>query len=685
MSVRIENGRAKSTRSREEEEELLAEELASCSPEERAVLEQILGGVTNPANTEAQDLYKTLSNLEWTSTPVDMHTFIRDPYYLGNTCDNLYPQLEADLTALFGGGYREAIFTGAIGWGKTFSASIGVCRTLYELSCMRDPHRSFGIAANSNISLVCLSVNEVLATKVAYENIATKIEASPYFQEYFPFEKTKKELRFPKHVWVAARATTDNSVLGLNVIGGLLDETNFMRAQKSKDPRFSLESQAQNLYNAMMRRMKSRFERKGKLPGCLFVVSSKQTHDDFTAKRVVAAKNDPLVFARDYALWDVKPDAYFSGEWFSVVVGNEQSPSRILRHDEDPVEVQKHLQEGCLLIPVPEDFRNDFERDLEGAIRDLAGIATVSVSPFIQRREKIVEAIDKTREHPFSSLIYDPSTSAAFLWHKMVQPSADAVLDYSLEDTSFERPILNPRAPRHIHIDPSLRGDATGICMAHVGGWKDVPRRDSDGTRYTERAPIIVVDFVLRIVPPVGDELVLGDIRKFIYQLSRRGYMITRITQDSWQSAEGIQKLNQKGYTAEVLSVDKSMAPYEMLKSALYENRISYYDYPPLMHELRELEHDRIKKKIDHPSRGSKDVADALAACVYTLVENSSAMPIPMLKSIPNYGGDVWLEEQHHLALASSHGSNASRNPVLDNFSVLPPFLIGSYGSGDDD
>jgi hypothetical protein len=80
----------------------------------------------------------------------------------------------------------------------------------------------------------------------------------------------------------------------------------------------------------------------------------------------------------------------------------------------------------------------------------------------------------------------------------------------------------------------------------------------------------------------------------------------------------------------------------------------------------------------------SKDCSDALAGCVYTLIEHSSSMPVPMLKSIPSYGGDSWMEEQHHHALANSAGSGA-RNPVVDAFSVLPPFLMGGYGSDDDD
>jgi len=667
--IEFENGHWRSIRTLQETTALLERDMETLTEPEREAIKLIVAELSDP--TASAHLLQTLGDLEWVRTPVDMETFCMDPYYLGNTCDTIYPTWLRDLSEIFSGGYREAVFTGAIGTGKTFAASVGICRLLYILSCMRDPHRSFGIAANSNISIVCLSVNEILATKVAYENIATKIEASPYFQENFPFEKTKKELRFPKKVWVAARASNDGSVLGLNVISCLLDETNFMpKASKGQDPRFNLQDRAEVLYNAIQRRMKSRFERKGQLPGILFVVSSKQTHDDFTARRIKESIKDPTVFVADYALWDTKPEEYYTGEWFHVVVGNEQAPSRIIGDDEDIDEVKVMLPEDCVVIEVPKDFYVDFEKDMEGAIRDLAGVATVSVSPYIQRRTKIVSAIDKKLKHPFSVEIYDPSQPGQFYWHKMLRPANDA--------EAGMRPIINPYAPRHIHIDPSLTGDSTGFAMGHISGWVEVVRRDDEGNKYPERAPDITVDVALRIVPPIGSEIILGDVRKLVYQLSKHGYMITCVSIDAWNSADAIQKLNQRGFNAMQLSVDRTMGPYDLLKTALYEDRLHYYEYEPLLQELRELEHDRAKKKVDHPLRGSKDVSDAVAGITWTLTENSSSLPLSILRSIPDQG-DMWMQEHQQAALARSYGSEDTSD-MQEELTALPPFLIGSGG-----
>jgi len=648
---------------------MLKREMASLSPEEREAMQIVMQELAQPQ--EGVSLLEVLGQAEFKRTPVDMKTFVKDPYYLGNTCENIYPRLMTDLEDLFSGGYHEAVWTGSIGYGKTHVATIGVCRVLYELSCMKDPHKSFGLARGSNLSFVCTSVNETLAVKVVFEAIASKIKASPYFEEHFPFEDTKKDLRFPNGIWVAARASTDTSALGLNAIGALMDESNFL-PRTSKEAQMGVMDRAETIYNTIQRRMKSRFERHGKLPGMLFIVSSKKTMDDFTARRIRDSKNDPTVFVRDYALWDTKPEDQYSAKKFWVLCGNETIPSKILT-DAEHGEFKDKLPESATLIQVPEDFRRDFERDLEGSIRDLAGVATVAINPFIHRREKILEAIDTSRSHPFSTQVYDASKGGQFLWPTMVHE----VIERGYADTTMKvlRPILNPKALRQIHIDPSLRGDATGFCMTHIGGYKQVVRRAEDGKEYTERAPIYVVDVMLRIVPPAGDEIVLADLRHLVYDLGAHGYMIAGVTLDSWQSADTIQQLNQRGFKSQILSVDTSTDPYDNLKTALYENRVRYYEYSPVIEELQQLErkNDGRKTKIDHPPKGRKDVADALAASCFALSTTGISQPLPIMRGL-SYSGDAWMEEQQQAAMAGNKAASFNTDLPL-------PFLKGGGGN----
>lgn len=670
--ITIKNGRSRSVRTPAETETLLEADIGRLSVAEREVLNLILADLRNQGRIAPgeKSLLDVLGGAEYKTPPVDMKTFVKDPYFLGQTCSMIYPKLLEDLIELFDGGYHEAIWTGAIGYGKTFAASIGLCRVLYEISCLKDPHASYGLAKDSNIAIVALSVNENLATKVVFENIVTKIKASPYFEEQFPFEPTKKELRFPHNVWIAPRSTTDTAALGLNIIAGIIDESNFIPTKKTMTGE---ENRADALFNQMKRRMKSRFERQGKLPGMMFVVSSKRTNEDFTAKRIKEAFTDPSVFVRDYATWDVKPEDYFNTKRFYVLCGNADIGSKIL-DDAQYARYKDNVPDGAVLVDVPEDYRHDFESDLEGAIRDVAGIATVAIRPYIQRREKISEAVDPLLSHPFSTKFYDMSKGGTFLWDKMVSVRTERAP--GRVEFQRNRPILNPHAARHLHIDIGLRKDALGIVMAHVEGWKDVIRRTEDGREFVEKAPKYCMDFALRVIPPIGGEIVLSEVRHLVYDLVAHGYTLTSISFDSWQSVDSIQQFTAKGLNAQTVSVDTDPLAYDTLKTALYENRIRMYDYEHLKHELTMLQEDYTgrKRKIDHPPNGSKDVSDALAGAIFTLSQQKLVQPLPIMRG-SSYSPDTWMEEQRQSALAGNKEAGSK---------TLPPFLVGNGGGSGD-
>jgi hypothetical protein len=664
VAIKDLGGRLVSERTPQEVAEIIQREFSHLSEEEQAAVMLCLKELDDPAFNEMEEppprIYDVLNDGEYTRQPVDIETFVMDPYYLGKTCDVLYPKLLEDMEELFAGGYREAVLTGSIGWGKTFFASIAACRVLYELSCMRDPHRSLGIGRGSDISFVVLSVKEDLAIKVAFDNIATKIGESQYFKDHFPFKSMKKEIIFPKKIQVAARASTDSAALGLNVFAAMIDESNFMQPMRKKgsiDNRVGATDRAQFLYDQLVRRMKSRFQKHGKLPGMMIVVSSKQTKEDFTAKRIKESKNDPTVFVRDYATWHVKKDVY-SSEIFHVLVGNDQVPSKILEPEEvEPL--RANLQEGMIIVEVPIDFRNDFENSLEDAIRDVAGIETTSVSPFIQQRDRIIPCIDTKRKHPFTVAEWVQTEPGQMSWTSIAN---QVEMRDGAEVFQAWQPLYHPGVTRHIHIDPSLNSDSTGVAVGCVTGYKTVVRRDlHTQEEYTEPAPKIWVDFLLRIKPPIGGEIDHGMIRGLVYQFQKHGFAIGLVTMDQFNSAPTIQKFNSKGITSERLSVDKPMDAYDTTKAAIYEGRLSFYEYEPLLEELRTIQKDNVRNKVDHPRGKSKDVADALAGITYTLTTMYHGAPMGIVKGLSAHA-DPMVDEQREMT---------------DEHSLMMPFIQG--------
>ena len=616
--IRNIDGRNQSHRTKEELIELIRGSMSDMSNDEIEAFMSIL----NDVEGDDMAMYDLISTVDYKHPMVGVEEWLEDPYYFGSTAETLYPSLQDDLIELFAGDYHEAILSGSIGWGKTFFSAIVMCRVLYELSCYRDPQKLFGLAKGSTIALVGMSVNEKLAKKVIFESIGNMVKDSPYFQEYFKPHQTMEELRFPNNVWVAPSSTSNNSILGLNVMSAVMDETNFMGApmgkeQKASHTRWGHIDNAEILYSSIMRRMKSRYMRQGKLPGILMLVSSKKTATDFTERRIREAGDDPNVFVREYSMYTVKPRKYFMPEEFKVLVGNEMVASKIMDEEVDDIKKQED-NPNVTVITVPEDFRRDFERDVDGAIRDIAGIATIAIYPFIRNREKIESCVDENREHPVSVIELEIGQNAAYDWDKIVKKTR----------SGNSLPVHWPNLTRHIHIDTSIRGDATGLAMGCVTGYKNVIRTGLDGTKYGENSPNLFIDLMLRIVPPLGGEIVFGDIRKFIYELSAKGFHIGLVTLDSYQSFDFKQTLNRQGYRSEIISVDTKLEPYEMLRDAIYDERISYYRYKPFLEEVRKVEMNQQRRKVDHPAEGSKDVSDAVAGICYSLSNMYTGEPI---------------------------------------------------------
>lgn len=406
--------------------------------------------------------------------------------------------------------------------------------------------------------------------------------------------------------------------------GAVVHNTNFMpivEVRKSVGAKSAgVYDKAASLYNAMIRRMKSRFLRHGRLPGKMFSLSSAQYPNDFIERKVRQALSDMTIFARRYALWDVKREQ-FSTQTFQVEVGTDLSGSRVLYPGDNPT---------GKVIEVPVDFRPDFEKDCDGSLRDIAGISTLTVDQFIKDFEKVVACVNEQRHHAFTK---ETTT---------LEDGAKLRLGTLLKENPQNprwKPVLinNPESLRVVHIDPSLSRDATGIAVGHISDMVRVVRRQEDGTEKVEWAPFILYDLLLRVVPPRHREIQYDRIRDIIYRLQEIGMRIGFVSMDSFQTAEMRQQLTRRRIPNDILSVDRTTEPYEILKAAFYEKRIDLYPYPIVTKELRQLEHDRLKGKIDHPEHGSKDVSDAMAGVAYILTLHAARFYKPKV-SVSTFG-----------------------------------------------
>jgi hypothetical protein len=811
MAIVDKDGRPRSVRTTEEEHTLLLEDLGKLPLGEQAALMELFEQLHGEEDS-AKDVLKA----EYAVAPVDIATFLTDPHFLGETGRQLYPQLFDDLVDLFGGNYTEACLGGALGYGKSYFATTAMAYVLYQMSCLRSPQKAYGIDPGSHIYIAMMSVTEKVARRVVINELLGKIGYSRYFKEQFPFKAapSQLEIRFPNSIQVVAGSTGSSAIIGLNVYSAFVDESSFMgdTTQIDRHGRLVAIDQGEAIYKSIIRRMKSRFQRVGRLPGVLVVTSSKERPSAFIEKRIQQAKdeNDKDLFVREYCLtgdttipllngseetiaklaetvgdgeiwvysmdvtrgmvvsgrahhikktkenepivavkldtgevvrctathpfmmmsgkykraidlepgdslmplrkrldengyeelqqpwwgghkspnhsvvsveacgtadvydmsvdeyenfavgagvfvhnstWDVKPSEQFSEERFKVVVGNDRVQSRILLGD-DPEEETLFLDMGLQVVEIPVDYREEFERDIDGALRDVAGVATESVSNYIQRTDKIFDSETPHLPSPVENEVWVANSPLEIRWG-LIAKSFQRRLPGGYEEVAW-KPIRHPNATRYVHIDPSLTGDCTGFAMGHIASWTEVVRK-VQGEEYVELAPVIETDLLLRIQPPPGDEILLSDVRSLIYQFQEHGFNIGYVSQDQFQSADSLQQLRKRGIEAELASVDRTTEPYDVLKTALYESRVHTQRHMWLYTELRNLQRvpkGRGKTKIDHPKKmtspdgadtaGSKDLADALAGVVYSLTMRTPGQPIPpMLGLSVTAGADV--------------------------------------------
>ena len=539
MPILDKNGRPRSTRTDEEEENLLTQDIANLTEDEQIALFEIL----RKTYEEDQQPLTGLMKADYERVPVDVRTFLKDPYFLGHVGRSLWPQLVDDMVELFEGDYQEGVLGGSIGWGKSFFASTAMAYVIYQMSCLRNPQLAYGIDQGSKLYVAMLSVTEKVARRVSVAEFIGKVQYSPYFQENFPFKAAPSnlEIRFPKDIWVVAGSTGSSAIIGLNVFSGFIDETSFMGESKEVDRMGNsiAVDVGEQIHRSIIRRMKSRFQRVGRLPGVLLTVSSKERPSAFIEKHIQGAKEigDPNFFVREYATWDVKPKEFFSSETFKVAAGTDKVQSRILT-GEDPEEEAMCAEKGMHIIEVPVDYRDDFERDIDSALRDIAGIATEMVSPYMSRIDRLFDSVVDSLPVTVgadgeSRFEWVANRMLTINWGNMVD-EYERRLPGGYKEKAY-RPKRHPGAVRYIHIDPSLSGDATGLVIAHVAGWTEVERRDSMGEEYNEIAPIIETDLILRIIPPPGDEILMSDVRSIVYQFQEHGFTISYVSMDSYQ------------------------------------------------------------------------------------------------------------------------------------------------------
>lgn len=521
--------------------------------------------------------------------PVDVETFVLHPAYM-NASKDVWPEIIPHLKEINSGKYTETVLTGGIGVAKTTIALYTQAYQTYVLLCMKDPHGEFELDRATEIEIVFQSINAGLAKDVDYTRFRNMIAKAPWFRgKYDPLHVSF--LKFNRNIIVKPISGEATAAIGQNVIGGILDEVNFMKVvEKSKKTRDNeVYDQAIKNYNSIAARRKSRFMKMGGfIPGMLCLVSSRNYPGQFTDIKEREALTDKQIHIYDQVLWNLRPHR-FGPERFTVFVGDLTRKPRVL-NDNEPLHAAD--RERGLYRAIPTEYRKDFDKDLMGSLREIAGVATMALHPFIVDVESMVACFG-------------------------IVASVGSRESIDFEATKLQlypKRFMMPDEPRFAHVDLAFTGDSAGVAVGFVPKFVKMDR----GGKVVEHLPLIRYDLLLKIRPPRHGEIQAEDIRRLLYAI-REHVPLRWVSFDSYQSRDSLQILHSQGFIVGQTSMDTDPIAYMVAKQAFTDRRIQAPAFPEAVTEWTSLELDRKENKVDHPPNGSKDVADAMAGVAHGL------------------------------------------------------------------
>ena len=545
--------------------------------------------------------------------PVSIHSsveeFIRGEsgLYLG---DDPFPRVVATIAELLDGGYRdpetdelhpyqEAFLEWGIGAGKDYMASVyllcNAARILQGMITGSFWPRHRGIAKSTQIELAHFAPNEETAKLVLHAELIGKADHAPWFRKFAQIDdKLKTKIRFKRpgsrdDYWpleIVPHGCSQINRLGRNIYRAAIDEANFWSNTSGVTG-----DDALNLYNTISRRLQSRFGENGQL-----LMFSSSNYDGDLSSRKAKEATDPTrrIYYSKAASWEIKPPTRYNSGGRTFDYEEKDNRGTVVR-----------VWQG-----IPVDLKGSFDGDPQLALRDYAGV-----------RYGDVQALDPDAEWLFKEFPPPGGRGPIPGWRTPFLRAYEMDRQY----------VPLPETDYFLHFDLATSGDpradGLGIGLAHVEMLNDDELFTTEAFANEPYSnAVVVVDLAERVLPKdVGGERCIEDTRQFVYDLQALGFQLACVSYDGFQSTDSRQILAQHGVTTQLVSVDKTLAPYQTLKRLLHAGRV-IYGKSVWTGEYAGLKMTAQARKVDHAPGRSKDASDAVAGAVYQAWMNAVAV-----------------------------------------------------------
>lgn len=608
--------------------------------------------MTSRRNSKIRTYLEYAYKLQYKERPVSMKEFLCSDQFLGNLTDQgraVYPIWMKELTQIVREDSKYLIvLTGSIGSGKSRAAVWAGAYTMYRTLCLRDPWKHFGLAGGGKMAIVFFNLTKSLGVSRGFNLLQSYLTKSPWFRErgIISGSTTNPRIEFPLFEYrLASPYSKGFGIIGHDVLFADMDEVD--------DPTESDKQRIRVLktYEATIRRFESRFVFDGESIGRFFLLASKQEQLSFLNTFITKMKSSSNIYIVDIPIWEARSPRDYCGKKFPVVVGDIYTPSKLLGYIDEAgevsfnkAEVDENIKAGFKVIYVPVEYHLDFQRDIVGALRDLAGISVsyIRKSKLFPSEKLIVDCYDATKKDPVKQLTIKMG----------LEDDIDLVKFLDLSNIRISRNV-----PRYIHVDIAYSGDgdALGLGMSCVKGWTKENQEFEDGSFKEIKMPVVETDLGMRIKAPPGDKIPLNKVRKLILDLKNiYKFNIVLCTFDHRaMSEDSMQILTRAGIKCDYLSLDKDPGIYRGYADLVKEQRWVCHRNEYLHFELVNLEDDTVTNKIDHPEeipeiefledgstrevvlKGSKDISDGVVGSTHNAIKNCETPPdVEMMKEL---------------------------------------------------
>ena len=539
------------------------------------------------------DLIDILDGEEFEEKPVDLRTFVNDPNFLGlpPLSDYQYTLIEkssqiykeSTLKKLFGedeGHIRfkqtanEVVAQLGKGSGKDYCSTIAVAYIVYLLLCLKDPATYYGKPPGDSIDIINIAINSQQASNVFFKGFRSRIDKSPWFiGKYY---SKASEIQFNKAITVHSGHSEREAWEGYNVIVVILDEISGFAIENTTGHDQAKTGNA--VYEMYRASVDSRFPDFGKV----ILLSFPRFKNDYIQQRydAVIGEKETVIREHKFKMYEELPDGT-DGNEFEI----QWEEDHIISYKIPKVYALKRPTWEVNPVRKIDDFKTAFYTNPTDALSRFACMPPDAVDAFFKSREKVEKAFN------VGSIAVD---------------TFGRLEEWFLPD---------PDKKYYIHVDLAQKHDHCAVTMAHVNKWVNVKVTDT----YSQPAPIVEVDAVRYWTPTPDKSVDFTEVKDYILSLKTRGFNIAICTFDRWNSHDMMQQLKQYGINTEILSVAKKH--YDDMAMIVAEERLIGPHIPLLIDELCQLR--IMRDKVDHPRKGSKDLADATCGAIFNSISRT--------------------------------------------------------------